>query len=201
MACAITSIAFDHERYSAIRLQRSLARRRASSSLGHLSSLERCHQRPETIRDTASGLNAPFIDAMDGVDVGTVAMLADGGQRFRLRTPRRDYGEVHLALAGDHQVDNAVVAVRLVEQIESAGIAAGRDAIVSALANVRWPGRLERIVLPDGAEALLDAAHNAAGATALARHLKACAKRDRSCSPPCATRTRQRCWACWRRSF
>ena len=173
MACAITSIAFDHEQY----LGRTLAaiagekagiiKPRTPVVVGNVP-----QEAADAIRDAASSLNAPLIDAMDGVDIGPVAVLPDGSQRFSLRTPRRAYGDVHFALAGDHQVDNAVVAVRLTEQIESAGVAAGRDAVVSALATVRWPGRLERIVLPDGREALLDAAHNAAGATALARHLE-----------------------------
>ena len=138
---------------------------------------------------------------MDGVDIGPVAVLPDGSQRFSLRTPRRAYGDVHFALAGDHQVDNAVVAVRLTEQIESAGVAAGRDAIVSALATVRWPGRLERIVL----------ARRAGGAARCGSQRCRCdstrpssrtfaRKRARSCSPQCATRTRQRCWPCWHRS-
>jgi dihydrofolate synthase/folylpolyglutamate synthase len=173
MACAITSIAFDHETYlghtlAAIAGEKAgIIKSRTPVVVGRVAP-----EAEDVIRDTASSLNAPFIDAMDGVDAGSVAVLPDGGQRFTLRTPRRDYGEVHLALAGDYQVDNAVVAVRLVEQIESAGLAAGKDAIVSGLASVQWPGRLERIVLPDGREALLDAAHNGAGAEALARHLE-----------------------------
>ncbi len=83
----------------------------------------------------------------------------------------RDYGEVRLALAGDHQVDNAVVAVRLLEQLEDAGVTLGPEPIIAGLADVRWPGRMQRVELPGGREALLDAAHNAAGAEALARYL------------------------------
>jgi len=173
MACAITSIAFDHEQYlghtlAAIAGEKAgIIKPRTPVIVGRMP-----QEAADTIRDTTSRLNAPFVDAMEGVDVGPVAMMPDGSQRFTLRTPRRDYGDVHLALAGDHQVDNAVVAVRLIEEIESAGMAGGPDAIVSALATIQWPGRLERVVLPDGREALLDAAHNAAGATALADHLE-----------------------------
>jgi dihydrofolate synthase / folylpolyglutamate synthase len=173
MVCGITSIAFDHEQYlghtlAAIAVEKAgIIKPRTPVVVGRVP-----QEAGDAIRDAASSLNAPLIKAMDGVDVGPVTVLPDGSQRFTLRTPRRTYGEVHLALAGDHQVDNAVVAVRLIEQLESTGTAPGQDAIVSALATVRWPGRLERIVLPDGREALLDAAHNAAGATALAHHLE-----------------------------
>jgi len=173
MACAITSIAFDHEQY----LGRTLA-----AIAGEKAGIIKPHtpvvvgnmpaEARNEIRKAALSVDAPLVDAMDGVEVGTIELFPDGSQRFELRTPCREYGAVHLALAGDHQVDNAVVAVRLLEQIESAGTTAGPDAAISALANVRWPGRLERVVLADGREALLDAAHNAAGATALAHHLE-----------------------------
>jgi dihydrofolate synthase/folylpolyglutamate synthase len=43
---------------------------------------------------------------------------------------------------------------------------------VRGLREVSWPGRLERIVLDDGRELLLDAAHNPAGAAALASYLE-----------------------------
>jgi len=173
VACAITSIAFDHEQY----LGRTLAaiagekagiiKPRTPVVVGNMPTEAR-----EEIRKVASKMDAPLVDAMDGAEIGAIELLPDGSQRFELRTPRREYGAVRLALAGDHQVENAVVAVRLLEQVESAGTAVGADAIISALANVRWAGRLERIVLADGREALLDAAHNAAGAAALAHHLE-----------------------------
>jgi dihydrofolate synthase/folylpolyglutamate synthase len=94
--------------------------------------------------------------------------------RIRLRTPARDYGEIEIGLAGAHQVDNAVVAVRLIEAIEARGTPVGADAIREGLAGVRWPGRLDHRRLPDGRELLLDAAHNPEGAAVLARHLTAC---------------------------
>ena len=90
---------------------------------------------------------------------------------FHLRTPSRDYGTLRLALAGVHQVTNAVVAVRVLEALEAAGVPVTAAHVERALATVRWPGRLERVTLPDGREALLDAAHNADGAGALASYL------------------------------
>ena len=173
VACAITSIAFDHEQY----LGRTLAliaaekagiiKPRTPVVVGKVPA-----EAAAAIRTAASRVHAPLIEAMDGVEIGPIELSPDGSQHFTLRTPHREYGDVHLALAGDHQADNAVVAVRLIEEIESAGMVAGPDAIAGALANVRWPGRLERVVLADGREALLDAAHNVAGAAALAHHLQ-----------------------------
>jgi dihydrofolate synthase/folylpolyglutamate synthase len=87
------------------------------------------------------------------------------------RTARRDYGRFPLPLAGAHQLDNAAVAIEVVELLDETGIAVSETASVAGLSDLRWPGRLERVTLPDGREALLDAAHNPAGAAALASYL------------------------------
>ncbi|HEY1693365.1 MAG TPA: folylpolyglutamate synthase/dihydrofolate synthase family protein [Polyangiaceae bacterium] len=68
----------------------------------------------------------------------------------------------NLGLAGAHQKDNARVAAVLAERI-----GASTGAIEEGLADVRWPGRLERI-----GHVLLDAAHNPDGASALAAHVR-----------------------------
>ncbi len=172
MVCAITSIAFDHEQYLGHTL-REIATEKAGIIkpgvpvvVGPMSA-----DAAEAIAEKATACGAPLTWAMDDVAVGPVVGLSSGAQRFGLRTPAYDYGEVELALRGVHQVTNAVVAVRLLEQLDSIGLAVGASSVVDALALVRWPGRLEQITLPDGRSALLDAAHNAAGAAALAAHL------------------------------
>ena len=53
----------------------------------------------------------------------------------------------------------------------TAGIHVDRRAVETGLAGAHWPGRLDRVVLGDGRRALLDAAHNPAGARALAAWL------------------------------
>ena len=52
----------------------------------------------------------------------------------------------------------------LLEALDDAGIHVDRRAVETGLADARWPGRLDRVALPDGRRALLDAAHNPAGA-------------------------------------
>jgi dihydrofolate synthase/folylpolyglutamate synthase len=70
-----------------------------------------------------------------------------------------------IGLTGAHQRDNARIAAALGSRI---GASAG--AIEEGLADVKWPGRLERI-----GHFLLDAAHNPDGAEALAAHLRSLA--------------------------
>jgi dihydrofolate synthase/folylpolyglutamate synthase len=67
-----------------------------------------------------------------------------------------------VGLAGAHQRDNARLAAELGRRI-----GASARAIEEGIAEVRWPGRLERI-----GNVLLDAAHNPDGAEALAAHVR-----------------------------
>jgi dihydrofolate synthase/folylpolyglutamate synthase len=77
-----------------------------------------------------------------------------------------------LALAGPHQRDNAAIAVALARAAaKSLGHPLEATTIADALAHTVWPGRLERIE----DDLLLDCAHNADGARALAAALPALA--------------------------
>ena len=79
---------------------------------------------------------------------------------------------VRMTLRGRHQLDNAAIAVCMLETLQGLGIHVSSAAIRAGLETARWPGRLETVVW-HGAEVLLDAAHNAAGARALADYLRA----------------------------
>jgi dihydrofolate synthase/folylpolyglutamate synthase len=90
---------------------------------------------------------------------------------MELRTPGHVYGPVTLSLRGRHQVDNAVVAVRLLEALGDAGVPVPVSAVEHGLRHARWPGRLDLVRVADGRTVLLDAAHNPAGAATLAAYL------------------------------
>lgn len=173
VACAITSIALDHELYLGHTL-RDIAAEKAGILKGGTPAVVGpvSREAADAIASRATTCGAALVWAMDDVTIGPVRPEPTGGQRFTLTTPTRDYGDVHLALSGSHQVTNAVVAVRLLEQLENAGVRVGRAAVVDALASVRWPGRMERLSLANGRSVLLDAAHNPAGAEALADYLR-----------------------------
>ena len=96
---------------------------------------------------------------------GGIAYSGPAGQR-QLRRP---------ALAGDHQIHNAGLAVACLERL--AGLKVSDGAIVAGLGNVRWPGRLQRIadgpladMLPEDWELWLDGGHNPAAAEVLSAH-------------------------------
>jgi dihydrofolate synthase / folylpolyglutamate synthase len=82
---------------------------------------------------------------------------------------------IPLALAGAHQRANAAVALRLLELLDadpSIGLPVDAAARRAGLSTAVWPGRLETIDRGD-CRILLDAAHNPAGARALAEYLRA----------------------------
>ncbi|MBI4216004.1 MAG: bifunctional folylpolyglutamate synthase/dihydrofolate synthase [Chloroflexi bacterium] len=72
---------------------------------------------------------------------------------------------LHLPLLGDHQLENAAAAVAALEALE-----VRPEAIVSGLAGVRWPGRLE--VLSQRPWVVVDGAHNGASAARLGKALQ-----------------------------
>lgn len=116
----------------------------------------------------AQGAHLVRADQDAEVDIG----ILDGETTIRLRTPFRVYGPLRLALRGGHQVANAVVAVRLLEALEFAGLGGGATAIATGLADASWPGRLERRTLANGVPVVLDGAHNPDGAAALAEWVR-----------------------------
>ena len=118
------------------------------------------------LRAKALEAGADFLYAP--TDVTAEASSNRYGSAVTLRTPSRDYGELLVALPGRHQVDNAITAVRALELARERGIAnVDETAIRTALADVRWPGRLDWRTWRDH-EILVDGAHNPAGAGALA---------------------------------
>jgi dihydrofolate synthase / folylpolyglutamate synthase len=178
MVTAITSIAFDHQQYLGNTVAEIAAEKAGILKRGVPIVMGRLESEPaRVIRDVAGDRGAPLVRAYDGVSVDVLPPPASGGQAVHLRTPRRDYGVLEVGLEGRHQIDNAVVAVRVLECLDEAGVTVPRAAVLEGLASVKWPGRLEHIRLADGRSVLLDAAHNPAGADALAVFLAERAQR------------------------
>ena len=90
--------------------------------------------------------------------------LGSGYFEVDVRTPIRAYKSLRPGLAGRHQVENAIIAIRAAECL---GWTA--DEIRHGIETAVWPGRLERFA---GRPAfILDGAHNPHAAKALANHL------------------------------
>ena len=151
---AITSIAFDHERHlghtlSDIAFEKAgIAKPGVPLVIGRLP--------PEAaarIVKVAREVEAPVFDA-------------------HATTTDRKYPPLRLALPGRHQLENAAVAVAILERWSTLVGHISTEAIVTGLTECEWPARLEWLRVPPNGELLIDAAHNPAGATALASYLQ-----------------------------
>jgi dihydrofolate synthase/folylpolyglutamate synthase len=74
-----------------------------------------------------------------------------------------------LGLRGQHQFDNAAVAIGLAELLKAEGFAISDSAIVEGLKTAKHAGRLE--LIPHEPSFLIDGAHNPAGAQTLREYL------------------------------
>ncbi len=90
--------------------------------------------------------------------------LAVGGQLISIQGVQGDYDEIFLPLYGDHQGNNAAVALAAVEVF--AGVKLDTELVQDAFSKVSSPGRCE-IVYKDPT-VIIDAAHNPHGAGAIA---------------------------------
>ena len=151
---AITSIALDHERHLGSTLRQiafeksGIIKPNVPVVVGAVPA-----EAHAVIAETADQKRAPLIDAIP----------ADNG------TP------VTLALNGAHQHANAAVAVEILRRSSFGARSVAREHIITALSAVEWPARLEWLQVPGCGDMLLDAAHNPAGARALAAYVRSTA--------------------------
>ncbi|MBX9978365.1 MAG: bifunctional folylpolyglutamate synthase/dihydrofolate synthase [Mycobacterium gordonae] len=97
--------------------------------------------------------------------------VAIGGQLLQLQGLGGVYPNIYLPLHGEHQAHNAALALAAVEAFFGAGAQRQLDveAVRAGFAAVTSPGRLER--MRSAPTVFIDAAHNPAGAAALAQSL------------------------------
>ena len=171
VAGAITTIGFDHQQH-------------LGSTLGEIAFEKAGIIKPgmtvvagalppsamEVVRRVAGERGATLVES--ATDTRVTAEAIEGAARVTLETPRGRYGPLTLALRGDHQIGNAVVATRLLEAAAAAGVPVAADHIERGLSSAHWPARLEYLPIDGGRRVLLDSAHNAEGAAALAAHLR-----------------------------
>src|SRR3954454_12905511 len=120
----------------------------------------------QTVRADAAVAREDSEFAVLGRQVGV------GGQLLELQGLGGRYSDIFLPLHGEHQAHNAVIALAAVEAFFGAG--ADRqldiDTVRAGFAAATSPGRLER--MRTAPTVFIDAAHNPAGATALAQALQ-----------------------------
>ena len=172
VAVAIPSIDLDHQRFLGSTVEEIAFEKAGVIGEGTLVvSGERKPAAREVLQRVARERGARFVDAEAGTRV-RVRLQEGRSEIDALVTPHGRYGPLTMALRGRHQVRNAVVAVRLLEELGAAGLAVPAAATVRALADVRWPGRLDLREQAPGRRVLLDAAHNVAAAAAFGDYVR-----------------------------
>ncbi len=99
-------------------------------------------------------------------------LLRPAAGRVLVRTWRTDWGPIELPLLGPHQAQNAAVALACLDVLAEQGLAVSRAAVVRGFAALQWPARVE--ILGEEPWLVVDGAHNAASAEALADTLQTC---------------------------
>jgi len=173
-ACAITPVSLDHTQWLGLTVA-AIAHQKAGILKPDVPAVV-SRQEPEArgaIRTEAARVKAPLIETSAcTIEVHGAADPA----RFSLTTPSgARYDDLSPALRGDHQIENAAVAVLLAERLCQRGLAEIDAAtVVRGLGSAVWPGRLELVPAPAhgrGPDLLLDGAHNPAGCAILAAYL------------------------------
>lgn len=165
MACAVTTIALDHQDYlgttlSSIAFEKAgIIKRGVPVVLGRLDEEAR-----RTIEQVAQERQAPVF-RMDE-DFRTEG---ESPSQFSYHGLGLQYDGLTCALEGRHQLDNAACALALLEAAAPQGIRVTAESVREGLRAVNWAGRLE--VVDHHPTILLDGAHNPAAAGVLADYL------------------------------
>ena len=119
-------------------------------------------QQPEArnvVTERAAKLGCRLLQGGTDISVAVIGADADlGSQRISVRTPIKQYSELLLNLAGQHQARNAALAVAAAELLAERDSRITQTSIADGVANVAWPLRFE--IFQGHPDIVLDAAHN-----------------------------------------
>lgn len=169
---AITPIDFDHQEYLGATLTEIASEKAAIIRRG----CELAFTAPQStearsvIERRANRCGVELREAAGVIE--THEAFASGRLRVTVKTPRATYADVRLALRGRHQAANALLAVNVAEAIAERDPRITSEIVRRGLETASHPGRLELFERTGGAPVLLDGAHNAAGASALAKFVR-----------------------------
>jgi dihydrofolate synthase/folylpolyglutamate synthase len=165
MATAITSISYDHMEVLGHTLA-EIAREKAGIIKPGVPIMTsaRAPEALEVIARIAAEREAPLLrigpkGAPDCDYTYSVGKASSEGQFFGVRGPYSAYADLALGLLGEHQIENATLAVALAETLRDTGLPITETAILHGLREARWPARLQ--VVGRAPWIVVDAAHNA----------------------------------------
>jgi dihydrofolate synthase/folylpolyglutamate synthase len=175
LACAITTLALDHQTELGDTLTAIAGEKAGIIKQG--APVVSAPQTPDAaavIACAAATQHCPLYRVGQEIRLQPGPCTADN-RRFTISGRHGVYADLTCALLGDHQLLNAAVAVGVIECLQDAGTDITETAIRAGLEQVVWPGRLQ--TLQERPLILLDGAHDPASITvllaALERHFPA----------------------------
>jgi dihydrofolate synthase/folylpolyglutamate synthase len=166
LACAITTIALDHQEYLGTTLasvayeKAGIIKRDVPVVVGRLSD-----EAGETIERIAVERAAPLSRLGREFEVE-----GQTPERFTFSERTIRYDDLSCPLRGTHQLDNCACAISLIQAACAQGLEIEEAAVREGLQNVQWEGRLEAVDREP--LTVLDGAHNPAAAEAVAGYLR-----------------------------
>ncbi len=166
LVSVITNISMDHQYFLGDTLT-AIAGEKAGIIKPGAPLVTYAHQKRvlNLFRERCRELGAPIY--VGGVDFKSRGL---GQGHFSYQGLKRSWEGLTINLSGRHQYKNAALVLAALELLQDMGFPAPESAIREGLAQVRWPGRLERMA--QDPRVILDGAHNPAAAQALAQVLK-----------------------------
>ena len=163
LVSVITGISLDHQNYLGRTLTK-IAGEKAGIIKEGVPVISGCNTPAprRVICRQAKAVRAPILEAFQDCAIRN-RRRTRGRFSFDLRTPRRQYRNLRLSLAGEYQVRNATLAVLAIEALKSFPIKI--QDIRAGLAGTGWSGRLDEY--QSRRRTLLDGAHNPEGAQLL----------------------------------
>lgn len=163
--CAITAIGLDHQAYLGDTLT-AVAGEKAGIIKPGVPVV--CHPADAAVQqvfaEAAAAVHAP-LRQLTHAAISHAAYDAHGAcVSYQLQQP---WQSLRLALPGEHQADNAMSVLAMVEELRAQGWHITDDAVREGLAKTVWPARLEWC-----GQVLLDGAHNPQGVQALRRFVE-----------------------------
>ena len=167
--CILTSISFDHTQVLGDTLAK-IAYEKAGIIKSRCTVIS-APQEPEALAVIVEQCRVTGAElVLAGRDLNWKRLGGDlNGQTFTIRGGHGNY-KLHIPLLGDHQLENACLALAAAEVLRKRGAGITFDHIARGLASVKWPARLQ--ILNRSPMLVIDGAHNAYSMNALVRSVR-----------------------------
>jgi len=161
----ITPISLDHQKWLGDTVREIAENKAGIIKTGSTAVIaEQTESALEPIEDAAAARGAHLV--LEGRDMHVASRTpAVGGQMLTLTTPAGTYQDIYLPLFGEHQAQNALVALVAVESLIAGGGVLEGPIVEAGFGKATSPGRLE--IVRSSPTILVDAAHNPGGAQVL----------------------------------